>query len=354
MTTATFGIPDRDYLGNAGSISTFALNNTTFVALAAFLTFPKAGTIDRIGYVIPSGSGSPTGTLRFGLETAGTGKAPSGTYLASNAAFVDVINPLTGSGRAVQTLGSSFTVTQGQVGVATVRIQTAVLINGTNFWNFNREMALITTSQRPYYSVFNGSTWAASSSHPLLFALYSDNTVVGLDMLIGGSAWNSGTANPYRGNYWIPAVDTPIRNLLRCIAVPSNCTYDVLIYKNNITSPVFSQSITPDVDAANTGNGILTSPCEGLVGTAGDTWRFIIHPTTTNTIGTFAKQIYTSAAAFAFIGGGSNFGVSEGSPGSWTDTANAAYPIVPSISAVTYTAGSAGMLVNPGQHGGGG
>lgn len=160
---------------------------------------PKTGTIDRIVFTVDAAGVTGTApTYRFGIETIGTTYAwGSGTYAASGGAYVDQ-QPANGTTH-VMTLGSSVSVTAGDILACTMRYQSGT-INGSNYVRVpspNIQTPLSSYQQNwPIGQVLStGSppTIVSNSSYILnVVPLYSDDTPAYLhSRIISGTVSNT-------------------------------------------------------------------------------------------------------------------------------------------------------------------
>ena len=314
----------------------------------------QSGTITSV--ILFSSRIGTAPTYRVGIESVSS-RLPSGTYLASGAAYVDAANP---NGAQTLTLGSSVTVAEGDLYAVTVRYQTGT-INGSNciFASDYHNTEAFYHLCLPWAVRMTAGSWGSSSlGFPRITPVYNDGSIEAGATLHAQSglttnSWSSSGSPLYRGSGMTMAATK------RCVGVwvhmtPSaSSSFSVKLFKDGTTSPLATRTVDVTNEWFGSGSrGTAYIPLTPTICASGSTYYWVIEPTTTNAITILYHLVWSSSVAIQNICG-TLFGATgvSGSPPTWTQYNNStdgfrSYMVVPDFDDVT--AGGNPQLVNGG------
>lgn len=167
---------------------------------AAFLTAPKAGTIDAIGVRVLTLTTNPT-VITYGCVTRDGSGNPTGTAAGASATATSSI---TTTGAKVLTLSSTLTVAKGDIVVPRVW-----LAGAGNITFGSRSAGGASGAGGPYSFEFAATAWTRQQNFPCVAARYSDGTWIGIPPLNASSplstAYGSGSTPNEVGGLVVPA-----------------------------------------------------------------------------------------------------------------------------------------------------
>lgn len=282
-------------------------------------------------------TGNP-GTLRVALEGVGT-RAPDGTVKGSGACKWEGSPP--GSGRSSYALSTPYNSTVGEVLAATIRA-----VSGT--WDASNNIAASVslsvspgeTTGPPYALLLTAGSWTVSAyRHPAICVHYADGRTQPLTCPATGvvaNTWNSGSSPIYRGIRWDPPLAARLIGAyvgIRCAAA-DNSHFNLKVFRNAESSPILSAYVDVAkllyVNSAVIQAAIMLDP---TIVYPGNTYRFVVEPTTANNNQQFNAVSFADAASRAIWAGPNLQGTTgtAGSPPTWTDYADRFYPVIPII-----------------------
>ena len=328
------------------AVATQALSAST-TKIAAILTCPKAGTIDRIRVNWSAVAGTSP-TYRFRLETV-VSTNPSGSLVAAGAdASAQAV-----TGWQTYTLTTPLTVARGDVLAVVVDYGSGTIDasnNGTA--RFRANHGVNTGIPR---AKLNTGSWASASVLPMFTALYDDGEYLpgGLYAVASSTIdFNSSTNPDERGILWTPDEGGKLCGVRMGIR-PASAAADFTIHLRD--SGTGSDLATIAVDADEIGDIANTYLCDFWFGsdvsiTAGTAYELTAEATTANNI-RLAAWDYPDADAVAASHGPVEL-VTRNNGGSKTTNATTNIPLVtPIYSETSSGAGSSPMarsLLNPG------
>ena len=301
----------------SNSLGSYQLNATDR-AVASIYRAKKAGTITHAGILCQRYGASPT--WRVGIESVAS-REPTGTYLASGAAYGDIADPP--SGPSVITLGSPVSVTEGDQYAVSMRYLSGSITSNlyiNDYYNSINSGGLMV----PFISRKSGSTWSSAVAIPAVVSIYDDGELELGAHLLGnpfstGNSWSSSGSPLYRGQGMTMASTRQCIGALLKIRLSTSSSFNIHLWKEGDPSPLR----TTFIDAAKW--AVVTFLAEMLVSfvpvelEAGSTYFFVIEPPTANAIADFPHWIYYNDASLKNANG-SLFGVTgvAGSPPTWT------------------------------------
>lgn len=328
MATTPLGLPPRmAYFQSTTSVASGTGCGMIFIA-------PKTGTIDAVYVGITATSGSPTITV--GLEGATSTRSPDGTYKNSGNAKVDLVSPSTGG--AWRTLDASASVTEGDNLATTVRY-----VSGTSA-TIGSTVSL-ETCDHPFGVTLSGGTWSQQQGIPSIAARYDDGTVVGLaGMAASINSWGNATTPLLRGNLWVPPVDCKVYGVMVVMRLNvAGGSAKVSVYDG--TTLLISQTVTQAVTSGTNNPGIHYVYFDEQSLSAGGSYRFVVEPTTSATIGGFGQFDFVDSTGRDGYRASLLTGTTANTAGgAWTDTSNRMYSILPLISEISSGGGGAYVI----------
>jgi hypothetical protein len=139
-------------------------------------------TVTTLVVVLAAKTGTPTGTIRFGLQSVGTDGLPTGTWLASGNGYVDYNDWTVAAGAVITlTLGTSVTLAKGDIFAIIYQATGTGTFDGTNTVSLRTNGSNMQTQTLFPYGVANltGTTAKVAAAGIRLFEYRSSTKVYG-------------------------------------------------------------------------------------------------------------------------------------------------------------------------------
>lgn len=337
--------------------SNVTFSSTTFNAgtdMAGHVTIAEEDcTVTTLVVVLAAKAASPTGTIRFGLQSVGTDGLPTGTWLASGNGYVDYNDWTVAAGSVITlTLGTSVTLAKGDIFAIIYQATGTGTFDATNTVSLRTNVSNMQFNTSFPYGVQNlTGTTGKTSSTIRLFEYRSSTKVYGFptDTLTLTGTNSGSTPDEWGIEISVPATicnTYKISGTYVSTQIDGSSTFELLLYQDTTVLQILT--VDGDQCASVARNTFYITFPEDTLSTlnAGTAYIVAIRVTSAspNNVERHRFTVPTSGGRVAYSGDVTIRGATRTNQGAWTYSDTTIEMFQPTIE---FVAGGGSTAANP-------